>query len=69
MSARRGSGHRKVRPDLWVSAAPNGIGHQKPNHYGDMAKVAWVNRKHPKYADADQGRVRRVRLGVAGLHD
>ena len=71
MSARSGSGHRRLRPDLWVSAAPNGIGHQKPNHYGDMAKVAWVNRKHPKYAwdVLTKGVCDGCALGVAGLHD
>ena len=65
------SSHRKLRPDLWVSAAPNGIGHQKPNHYGDMAKVAWDNRKHPKYAwdVLTKGVCDGCALGVAGFHD
>ncbi|MGZ4717347.1 MAG: molybdopterin-dependent oxidoreductase [Acidimicrobiales bacterium] len=65
------SGHRRLRPDLWVSAAPNGIGLQKPNHYGDMAKVAWANRKHPKHAwdVLTKGVCDGCALGVAGLHD
>ena len=51
------------RPELWAGLAPNGIGLQKPNHYRDMAKAAWANRRHPKYAwdVLTQGRVRRVR--------
>ena len=28
-------------PRDWVSLSPNGIGQQKPNHYLEMAKVAW----------------------------
>ena len=25
----------------WAAWRPNGIGHQKPNHYKEMVKVAW----------------------------
>jgi len=62
---------RRLRPELWVSAAPNGIGHQKPNHYGEMAKVVWANRAHPKYAldVLTKGVCDGCALGVAGLHD
>ena len=51
--------------------APNGIGQQKPNHYGEMAKVAWANRAHPKYAwdVLTKGVCDGCALGVAGLHD
>ena len=28
----------------WVSLSPNGIGYTKPNHYLEMARVAWRNR-------------------------
>ena len=28
----------------WVSLAPNGIGHVKPNHYVEIAKTIWNNR-------------------------
>ena len=50
---------------------PNGIGLQKPNHYRDMAKVAWANRAHPKYAIdvLTKGACDGCALGVAGLHD
>jgi molybdopterin-dependent oxidoreductase alpha subunit len=55
----------------WVSLRPNGIGLQKPNHYGDMAKVAWENRKHPKLAwdILSKGVCDGCALGVAGFHD
>ena len=62
---------RRLRPELWASAAPNGIGQQKPNHYGEMAKVVWANRAHPKYAldVLTKGVCDGCALGVAGLHD
>ena len=66
-TARRLMGWREQltgwRPRGWVSWRPNGAGLQKPHHYRDMAKVAWANRAHPKYAvrRAHEGRVRRLR--------
>ena len=33
-------------PKNWVSWRPNGIGLIKPNHYAEMAKVAWENRNN-----------------------
>ena len=55
----------------WVSLRPNGLGLQKPHHYGDMARVAWANRNHPKYAVdvLTKGVCDGCALGVAGLHD
>jgi molybdopterin-dependent oxidoreductase alpha subunit len=60
-----------VNPELWVSARPNGIGLQKPNHFGDMAKIAWDNRGNAGYAwkVLTQGVCDGCALGVAGLHD
>ena len=59
------------RPSLWAGWSPNGLGQQKPNHYLDMAKVAWDNRAHPKYAldVLPKGVCDGCALGVAGLHD
>ncbi|CAN5282515.1 FdhF/YdeP family oxidoreductase [soil metagenome] len=61
----------KWNRESWVSLSPNGIGHQKPNHFGDMAKAAWANRAHPKYAldVLTKGACDGCALGVAGLHD
>ena len=62
---------KRLRPELWAGLAPNGIGQQKPNHYGEMAKVVWANRAHPKYAFdvLTKGVCDGCALGVAGLHD
>ena len=30
---------RRLRRDLWVGWKPNGIGEQKPNHYGEMFRT------------------------------
>src|SRR5690349_20297611 len=59
------------RPSGWVGLRPNGVGLQKPHHYRDMAKVAWANRSHPKYAVdvLRKGTCDGCALGVAGLHD
>src|SRR5688572_7796960 len=58
-------------PAGWAGLRPNGIGLQKPHHYRDMAKVAWANRAHPKYAVdvLRKGTCDGCALGVAGLHD
>src|SRR3954468_7808047 len=60
-----------TRKDLWVGFKPNGIGEQKPNHYSDMAKVVWQNRKNLPYAwrILSKGVCDGCALGVAGFHD
>ncbi|NCY16254.1 MAG: formate dehydrogenase, partial [Actinobacteria bacterium] len=62
---------KRFHPDLWVSPRPNGIGLDKPNHFGDMARVAWQNRRHARYAWKllTRGVCDGCALGVAGLHD
>ncbi|MGV3758439.1 MAG: FdhF/YdeP family oxidoreductase [Actinomycetota bacterium] len=59
------------RPEGWAGLRPNGIGLQKPHHYRDMARIAWANRAHPKYAldVLTKGVCDGCALGVAGLHD
>ena len=59
------------RPSSWAGWRPNGIGLQKPHHYRAMAKAAWANRAHPKYAVdvLRRGSCDGCALGVAGLHD
>ncbi len=58
-------------PRDWVSLAPNGIGHQKPNHYGEMAKVAWKVKGNARKAwpILSKGVCDGCALGVAGFHD
>ncbi len=62
---------RPRRRDLWVSLRPNGIGLTKPNHYLDMLKVVWENRRSLPYASRilRKGVCDGCALGVAGLHD
>lgn len=58
-------------PSHWVSLAPNGRGHQKPDHYGDMVRVALSVRSNPKKAlrILSRGVCDGCALGVAGFHD
>jgi molybdopterin-dependent oxidoreductase alpha subunit len=62
---------KRLHPELWVGPKPYGIGEQKPNHYKEMAQVAWANRRHPRYAwkVLSRGVCDGCALGVAGLHD
>jgi molybdopterin-dependent oxidoreductase alpha subunit len=62
---------RRWDPRSWAGLRPNGIGEQKPNHYGEMVKVAWENRRHPLYAwrVLSKGACDGCALGVTGFHD
>ncbi len=62
---------RRPRPSLWVSWRPNGVGLVKPNHYGEMLRTIWVNRKNLRYGwkVLTKGACDGCALGVAGLHD
>ncbi|MBL8191331.1 MAG: FdhF/YdeP family oxidoreductase [Acidobacteria bacterium] len=55
----------------WVSLVPNGIGHVKPNHYLDMAKILWRNRDQLPFAwrILTKGVCDGCALGTAGIHD
>lgn len=55
----------------WVSLMPNGIGHVKPNHYLDMAKIVWRNRDQLPFAwrILTKGVCDGCALGTAGIHD
>ena len=37
-------------PRLWVGFVPNGWGQVKPDHFGEMAKTVWQNRRNLGYA-------------------
>jgi molybdopterin-dependent oxidoreductase alpha subunit len=56
-----------------VGLRPYGIGSGtvKPNHFKDMARIAWQNRRHPLYAwrILSRGVCDGCALGVAGFHD
>ncbi|MCC6484948.1 MAG: FdhF/YdeP family oxidoreductase [Armatimonadetes bacterium] len=55
----------------WVSLMPYGFGHIKPNHYLEMAKVVWANRRQLPYAwrILSKGVCDGCALGVTGFHD
>ncbi len=73
MSGKRAKLRKKIQlhPELWAGWSPNGIGQQKPNHFGEMFEIAWDNRAHPKYAwdVLTKGVCDGCALGVAGLRD
>src|SRR5436190_2478667 len=60
-----------LRRDLWVGWKPNGIGEQKPRHYGGIAKTIWENRRNLPWAMRilRKGVCDGCALGVAGFHD
>jgi molybdopterin-dependent oxidoreductase alpha subunit len=59
------------KPSTWVSAVPTGLGQQKPNHYLDMARIAWENRDQLPFAwrILTQGVCDGCALGTTGLRD
>ena len=60
-----------LRRDLWVGWKPNGIGEQKPRHFGGIAKTIWENRRNLPWAMRilRKGVCDGCALGVAGFHD
>jgi hypothetical protein len=60
-----------LHPKLWAGWIPNGFGHVKPNHYGDMLRVLWENRDELPYAwrILRDGVCDGCALGTSGLHD
>jgi molybdopterin-dependent oxidoreductase alpha subunit len=64
-------GPRGPKRHLWVGYKPYGFGETKPNHYADMARVVWQNRRNLPYAwrILRKGVCDGCALGVAGFHD
>ena len=62
---------KRRRTKDWVGPIPYGIGKVKPNHYTEMARVAWQNRDHPVYAMRilRKGVCDGCALGTTGLRD
>jgi molybdopterin-dependent oxidoreductase alpha subunit len=60
-----------LRRDLWVGWKPNGIGEQKPHHFGGIARTIWENRHNLPWAlrILRKGVCDGCALGVAGFHD
>ncbi|HET8644084.1 MAG TPA: molybdopterin-dependent oxidoreductase, partial [Vicinamibacteria bacterium] len=59
------------KPSLWASRVPRDPRQQKPNHYLEMARVAWENRGQLPYAlrILRQGVCDGCALGTSGLRD
>jgi hypothetical protein len=62
---------RGLRRDLWVGWKPNGVGEQKPHHYGAIARTIWENRRSLPFAwrILRKGVCDGCALGVAGFND
>ncbi len=58
-------------PRLWAGWVPNGLGQVKPNHYADMARVVWQNRRELPLAwrILRHGVCDGCALGTTGLRD
>ena len=60
-----------MRPSLWASLSPAGVGQTKPSHYREMARVAWENRDALGYAwrILREGACDGCALGTSGMRD
>jgi molybdopterin-dependent oxidoreductase alpha subunit len=60
-----------MKPSLWASLSPMGMGLTKPNHYLEIARVAWENRGELPFAwrILKEGTCDGCALGTAGLKD
>ena len=60
-----------LKPSLWASLVPRDPRERKPNHYAEMARVAWRNRDELPFAWRllTQGVCDGCALGTAGLRD
>ena len=56
---------------MWASSVPFGLGHEKPNHFRDMARTWWKNRDQLEYATRilKDGVCDGCALGTTGIHD
>ena len=61
----------RKRTKDWVGPKPYGVGEVKPNHYAEMLRTAWENRRHPWYAwkILRDGVCDGCALGTTGLRD
>lgn len=59
------------RPSLWAGWIPNGVGQVKPNHYVEMLRTMWANKRRPLFAARilRKGVCDGCALGTSGLHD
>ena len=62
---------RRWRREHWGGLKPYGAGETKPNHYKEIVKTVWENRRNLRYAwrSLRRGVCDGCALGVAGFHD
>jgi len=62
---------RRWRRHSWVGFKPYGAGETKPNHYAEIVRTVWENRRNLRYAwrILRHGVCDGCALGVAGFHD
>jgi molybdopterin-dependent oxidoreductase alpha subunit len=60
-----------LKPSLWASSIPRDPRERKPNHYWEMARVAWRNRDQLPFSwrILSQGACDGCALGTSGLRD
>jgi molybdopterin-dependent oxidoreductase alpha subunit len=60
-----------MNPRSWAGFVPNGLGQVKPNHYGEMLRAAWENRRELPFAwrILRDGVCDGCALGSSGLRD
>jgi molybdopterin-dependent oxidoreductase alpha subunit len=60
-----------LKPSLWASVVPTGLGQTKPKHFRGMLRVAWQNRDQLPFAwrILKRGACDGCALGTAGLKD
>jgi molybdopterin-dependent oxidoreductase alpha subunit len=59
------------KPSMWAGLMPNGLGQVKPNHYIEIFKAAWANRRQLPFAwrILSKGVCDGCALGTTGLRD
>jgi molybdopterin-dependent oxidoreductase alpha subunit len=59
------------KPSLWAGLIPNGMGQVKPNHYGEILKTVWENRRQLPFAwrILRNGVCDGCALGTTGMRD
>ncbi len=67
----KSSGGKGWDRSKWVGLSPNGLGQQKPNHFGEMAKTVIENRRQLRFAwrILNNGTCDGCALGTHGMKD
>lgn len=60
-----------LKPSVWASKRPFGVGLQRPNNFGEVFRAAWASRRRPRYAwrILNEGCCDGCALGTTGMRD